>query len=117
MSIHTALHLHTKSKQRGYYSTVPHKRHGQNPCQPPFSPALVDNRRVPCYRPCNSSRLFTVSASSMHYSSLARQLQVIGLLLSLLWAGHTPMPAQAQEDKAPATLVYDFGLHLFQLGD
>ena len=53
----------------------------------------------------------------MQHSSLARQLQVIWLLLGLLWAGHTPMPAQAQQDEATATHVYDFGLHLFQLGD
>jgi tetratricopeptide (TPR) repeat protein len=53
----------------------------------------------------------------MQHFSLARQLQVIGLFLGLLWAGHTPIPAQAQEDKATTTLVYDFGLHLFQLGD
>ena len=53
----------------------------------------------------------------MHYSSLARQLQVLGLLLGILWFGHTPMLAQAQQGAATDTLVYDFGLHLFQLGD
>jgi len=53
----------------------------------------------------------------MQYPSLARQLQVIWLLLGILWAGHMPMPAQAQQGEATDTQVYDFGLHLFQLGD
>jgi hypothetical protein len=52
----------------------------------------------------------------MQRSSLARQLQVMWVLLGILWAGHTPMPALAQQSEA-ATRVYDFGLHLFQLGD
>ena len=53
----------------------------------------------------------------MHHSSLARQLQVIALLLGILWAGYAPIPAQAQPGEAVDTPVYDFGLHLFQLGD
>jgi tetratricopeptide (TPR) repeat protein len=58
-----------------------------------------------------------MSAGGMHYPLLARQLQVIGLLLSILWVGHAPGLAQAQQGEAADTLVYDFGLHLFQLGD
>jgi len=53
----------------------------------------------------------------MQHSSLARQLQVIWLLLGLLWAGQSLTPAQAQQGTATDTPVYDFGLHLFQLGD
>jgi outer membrane protein assembly factor BamD (BamD/ComL family) len=53
----------------------------------------------------------------MQHFSLARQLQAMWLLLGILWAGHTPMSAQAQQDEATATRVYEFGLHLFQLGD
>src|SRR5262245_476100 len=53
----------------------------------------------------------------MQYPSLARLLQVMWLCLGILWAGHTPMPAQAQQGEAAATRVYDFGLSLFQLGD
>jgi len=53
----------------------------------------------------------------MQHPSLARLLQVMWLCLGILWAGHTPMPAQAQQGEAAATRVYDFGLALFQLGD
>ena len=53
----------------------------------------------------------------MQHSSLTRQLQVIWLLLGILWAGYTPIPAQAQQDEATSRRIYDFGLHLFQLGD
>jgi tetratricopeptide (TPR) repeat protein len=53
----------------------------------------------------------------MQHPSLARQLQVIWLLLGILWVGYTSMPVQAQQDEATDTRVYDFGLHLFQLGD
>jgi len=53
----------------------------------------------------------------MQRSSLARQLQVMWVLLGILWAGHTPIPALAQHDEATATRVYGFGLHLFQLED
>jgi tetratricopeptide (TPR) repeat protein len=53
----------------------------------------------------------------MQHSSLARQLQVIWLLLGILCVGYSPMPAQAQQDEMTATRVYDFGLHLFQLRD
>src|SRR4029453_6115808 len=117
MSIHTALHLHTRIKQKANYNTVPHKRHGQNPCQSSLSFALVDTRFEPYYRPCDLSRLFTESAGSMQHSSLARQFRVFWLLLSILWAGHTPMRDQAQQGETTAPRVYDFGLPLFQLGD
>ena len=53
----------------------------------------------------------------MQHSSLAPQLQVIWVLLSILWVGYAPMPAQAQQGQAADTHVYDFGLHLFQTGD
>ena len=53
----------------------------------------------------------------MQHSSLARQLPVMWLLLGILWAAYPPLPAQAQQDEVTATRVYDFGLHLFQLGD
>ena len=61
--------------------------------------------------------LAVVSTGAMQHSVLARQLQVIGLLLGILWAGDSPMTAQAQQDNATDTQVYDFGLHLFRLGD
>ena len=53
----------------------------------------------------------------MQYPSQARQFQVIGLLLGIVWAVHAPMLAQAQQREATDTRGYDFGLHLFQLGD
>jgi tetratricopeptide (TPR) repeat protein len=53
----------------------------------------------------------------MQSSSLARQLQVIWLLLGILWVGHSPVLAQTQQAEATTTRVYDFGLHLFQLRD
>ena len=40
----------------------------------------------------------------MQHPSLARLLQVMWLCLGILWAGHTPMPAQAQQDEAAASL-------------
>jgi len=53
----------------------------------------------------------------MQHPSLARQLQVLWLLLGIVLAGYAPMPVQAQQGEATDTRVYDFGLHLFQLGD
>lgn len=53
----------------------------------------------------------------MPHLARARQLQVICLLLGILWAGHSFSPAQAQPGEATDTQVYDFGLHLFRLGD
>jgi outer membrane protein assembly factor BamD (BamD/ComL family) len=49
--------------------------------------------------------------------ALVRQLQVVCLLLGILWAGHSSSAAQAQPSEATDTQVYDFGLHLFRLGD
>jgi len=53
----------------------------------------------------------------MPHLARARQLQVICLLLGILWAGHSFSTAQAQPGEATDTQVYDFGLHLFRLGD
>src|ERR671922_2301477 len=53
----------------------------------------------------------------MPHLARARQLQVICLLLGILWAGHSSSTAQAQPGEATDTQVYDFGLHLFRLGD
>src|SRR6266446_4374031 len=49
--------------------------------------------------------------------TLVRQLQVVCLLLGILWAGHSSSTAQAQPGEVTDTQVYDFGLHLFRLGD
>jgi hypothetical protein len=58
----------------------------------------------------------TVSAGGMQHSSLTRQLQVIWLLLGMLWAG--TRSCQPRHNRASdGHAVYDFGLHLFQLGD
>src|SRR5215510_3821259 len=53
----------------------------------------------------------------MSHLSFARQLPVLGLLLGLLWVGHSASTAQAQQGEVTDTQVYDFGLHLFRLGD
>ena len=53
----------------------------------------------------------------MQHPALARQLQVICLLLGILSVGHSPTTAQAQQGEATDTQMYDFGLHLFRLGD
>ncbi len=53
----------------------------------------------------------------MQYPLQARQLLVIGLLLGIVWAVHAPLLAQAQQSEATDTRVYEFGRHLFQLGD
>ena len=53
----------------------------------------------------------------MRRASLSHQLQVVCLLLGLCWAGLAPETAQAQLEAGTDTAVYDFGLHLFRLGD
>src|SRR6266853_1907711 len=49
--------------------------------------------------------------------AFVRQLQVVCLLLGILWAGHSSSTAQAQPGETTDIQVYDFGLHLFRLGD
>ena len=53
----------------------------------------------------------------MQYPARARQFQVLCLLLGILWVGHAARTAQAQQGETTDTHVYDFGLHLFRLGD
>src|SRR5215510_10042723 len=53
----------------------------------------------------------------MQRTSLTHRLQVVCLLLGVLWASASPGIAQAQQDALTDTSVYDFGLHLFRLGD
>jgi tetratricopeptide (TPR) repeat protein len=53
----------------------------------------------------------------MQHPSRARQLQVLCFLFGMLWVSDFPRPAQAQQDEAAGTQVYEFGLHLFRLGD
>ena len=53
----------------------------------------------------------------MRRASLSHRLQVVCLLVGLFWAGSAPGTAQAQQEAATDTSVYDFGLHLFHLGD
>ena len=61
--------------------------------------------------------LALVSIGTMSPLAFVRQLQVVCLLLGILWAGHSSSTAQAQPGEATDTQVYDFGLHLFRLGD
>lgn len=58
-----------------------------------------------------------MGAGAMPHPPLPRQLQAVCLLLGILWMGHAPMTAWAQQGEATDTQVYDFGLHLFRLGD
>src|SRR5215470_2371952 len=53
----------------------------------------------------------------MSHLASTRQLQVLCLLLGILWAGYAPHTAQAQSDATTDIQVYEFGLHLFRLGD
>jgi len=53
----------------------------------------------------------------MQRAFLTHRLQVLCLLVGVLWAGAPPGIARAQQDAMTGTSVYDFGLHLFRLGD
>src|SRR5262252_6595380 len=53
----------------------------------------------------------------MQRTSLTHRLQMVCLLLGVLWAGAPSGTAWAQQDALTDTSVYDFGLHLFRLGD
>ena len=53
----------------------------------------------------------------MRLRALLRSLPALYLGLVLLWAGTYALPAQAQPGDTPDSQIYDFGLHLFHLGD
>src|SRR5215470_16115502 len=53
----------------------------------------------------------------MQRASLTHRLQVVCLLLGVFWVGSPLGTARAQQDVTTDTSVFDFGLHLFRLGD
>lgn len=53
----------------------------------------------------------------MHHRWMTSRLWVVYCLLGLLWVGYAPGVTQAQPSETTGTPVYDFGLHLFRLGD
>ena len=50
-------------------------------------------------------------------ASLTYRLQVACLLVGVFWAASPPGTTHAQQEAGIGTSVYDFGLHLFRLGD
>ena len=59
----------------------------------------------------------SVSRGRIQRVSLTHRLQVLCLLVGIFWVASLPGTAQAQQDATTDTSVYDFGLHLFRLGD
>ena len=53
----------------------------------------------------------------MHNLQMTYRLWVVYCLLGLLWIGYPPGITRAQQSDAADTPLYDFGLHLFRLGD
>src|SRR5262245_36425026 len=53
----------------------------------------------------------------MQRASLTYRLQVICLLAGMFWATAVAGTAQAQQEAETGKSIYDFGLHLFRLGD
>src|SRR6185503_5244044 len=53
----------------------------------------------------------------MQRASLTPRCQVVCFLVGVFWAISLSGIAQAQQDAVLGTSVYDFGLHLFRLGD